>query len=457
MSAAAVTPLLELARDVHVEVTDRWGRSAITLAGVELDRAIALAALPGMVVTALVGHQHEPIRVGNAPPDQAERATAVSAAGSDRTQAEVLSAATGSEVVRLIVTAVQEIEVAFVRRGWTRTFHGLEASLGEDWAAVADDLSAGQVDVEGFTFRLVAEPGETRPAALPAVHLAEDRPDGSGGDVWDLLAAVCDAAAWTNIAEKVDRDEGVRVALHADQDPVIPVTPATARGGSRLLQWLTGTSDANRDEALRYVMRLVTASVPDRLPDARTVQKLAERQRIALSRDRAAEVQRAIADGHRDTVASLGVAARDLADVIDEANKASTATVAGVLGIVAIVARSPDALPTWLILAATVAATAGILAVLLSRRQRIGDQETAIARLLSRLRNDPLLPTEECDVAEQSVAAFDLPRRARRARRWIFALGAMSCAVAVAGALWLIDADVAEAGDKAPMQTSTTR
>jgi len=143
--------------------------------------------------------------------------------------------------------------------------------------------------------------------------------------------------------------------------------------------------------------------------------------------------------------------------VIDEANKASTATVAGVLGIVAIVARSPDALPTWLILAATVAATAGILAVLLSRRQRIGDQEVAIARLVSRLRDDPLLPTEERDVAEQSVAAFDLPRRARRARRWIFVLGAMSCAIAVAGALWLIDADALEADDKAPLQTTTTR
>jgi hypothetical protein len=205
---------------------------------------------------------------------------------------------------------------------------------------------------------------------------------------------------------------------------------------------------------LRYVLRLVTASAPDRLPDAVTVQKLAERQRIAFSRDRAAEVQRAIADGHRDTVSSLDTAARELADVIDEANKAASATIVGVLGILAFVAESPDALPTWLILLAAAAATLGILAVLRSRWQRIADQESAIQRLQDRLQSDPLLPPEDRDVALCSVGSFGLPARTTRTRRTIIVLGVLSCGVAVTGALWLTRG--AQAKENGPVPTTTT-
>lgn len=415
MTRAALASLLDLARDAGVEVVDRWGGSTITLDdATKLDQLDMLAALPGIVVTAYLEVLHTPIRLGDAEPDQSERVAASSVAGSDRTQNEVLAARSGSEIVRLVAHAVEEIGVAYVERGWCRTVPGLLRSVADDWAGVADQLRPGSVTVDEHTFELVGVGVLRDPTALPAVALVDDRPEGPAGEVWDILASVCDAAAWTNVADRVAREEEVLVGLHGDQGPIVPVTPSTARGGVRLLRWTTGTTDTNRDEALRYVLRLVTASAPDRLPDAVTVQKLAERQRIAFSRDRAAEVQRAIADGHRDTVSSLDTAARELADVIDEANKAASATIVGVLGILALVAESPDALPTWLILLAAAAATLGILAVLRSRWQRIADQESAIQRLQDRLQSDPLLPPEDRDVALCSVdrSAFRRERRA---------------------------------------------
>lgn len=456
MTRAALTLLRELANEAGVEIDDRWERSSLALPGsFDFDWLDQLADEPGMVITAFLGALGALLRLGGDEPEQSERNAALSVAGSDRAQGEVLAATSGTELARAVVHEVTEFDVSYIESGWARTAAGLRRSVADDWAAVADRLRPGRVMIEDDTFELdaVATASKTH-AAMPPVALRDERPDDDSGAIWDVLATICDAAAWTNVAVRVAREEGVLVALHGDQDPVVPVTPATARGGVRLLRWLTRTADANRDEALRYVLRLVTASTPDRLPDAVTVERLADRQRIAFSRDRAAEVQRAIADGHRDTVSSLDTAARDLAGVIDEANKAASATIVGVLGILALVAERPDALPKWLVLLAAAGATLGILVVLRSRCQHIADQESAIQRLKDRLKGDPLLPPDDLDAALSSVKSFGLARRAGRARRTIVLLGALSCGVAVAGAYWLTDSE--RGAEVLPNGTTTT-
>lgn len=459
MTNAALSPLLDLARGANAEITDRWGKSSLTLFdGFDLDRLNELAEHDGYVVTAFLGQRRAAMRFDTGEPSPTELAEVAALAPNERVQSEILSATSSVEVLRLLRNEIVDVEVEYVRHRWARTTTGLRTSLADDWVGVADDLRAGPITVGDFTLMLRGNAERRTPTALPAVIVDDPRPEpADASEAWDALTAICDAAAWTNLADRVSRGDEIRVALHADQDPVVPVTLEASRGGAELFDWLTASKDSNRNEALRYVLRFVTASAPDRLPDATTVQKLAERQRIALSRDRAAEVQRAIADSHRDTMTSLTNASRELADVIDESNKATSATVVGVLGIIALVAKSPDALPAWLIVSATIAALLGVVAVLVSRHQRISDQETSLKRLLARIHDDPLLPDEDRLVAERSIADFDLLRRTKRARGTIIVLGAVSCALVIGAAIWLLDVhDAPTNSDRSPSSTTST-
>jgi hypothetical protein len=283
------------------------------------------------------------------------------------------------------------------------------------------------------------------------------RPTGEGEAVWDTFMRVADAAAWSNVATAIDRTGAeVRLALHSDQDTSVSLDLSNAAGGFELFNWWTASPDGNRDEALRYVLRFVTAS-RSTLPEPQAIIRLAQRQLIALTRENAAEVQRAIAEGQRDATDALKSATDALGELVEESTKTANATVLAVLGIIALVARSSDDLPEWLVAAVALSGIAGVWAVVRSRRSRINDQQRVIEELGRRLGDDPLLPDEEKVAVAKRLTDFDVTSRATRALRTVTWLGGTAAVVVLAAAFWLIfvHKPASDAGSAPPSTTSS--
>lgn len=220
---------------------------------------------------------------------------------------------------------------------------------------------------------------------------------------------------------------------------------------------MTATEDANRREALDYVLTLVAAGSSDQLPPAVTVRRLADRQRIALSRDQAAEVQRAIADGQRETADALHRASADFGSLVEETTTTANAAIIAVLGLVVFVAQEADRLPGWLIMLATVAAVVGIALVVASRWSRIGDHQASVNQLAARINADPLLPADDRRVASEAIDAFDVNRRSARARLRVTILGAGAAVVAMSASAWLLwGSQASSAPDGAPQNPTTS-
>ena len=243
--------------------------------------------------------------------------------------------------------------------------------------------------------------------------------------------------------------------MHNDQEEVVEIRLDSVAGGVALLKWRMTDNQANREEALRHVLRFVTANAAV-LPNARTVQTLAERQYIALARDRAAEVFRAIAEGQRSTSELLENASESLSKLVEDTTTTASATIAAVIGVVALIVQNENLLPSWLILIATAVAVTGVVAVIASRWRRIQDQEDAVVRLRKRLDNDPLLPEDDRRAMDELIGDAKLDKRATAARQRIFALGAAASGVALAAAIWLV-ASPASSSKTSPSTTTTTR
>jgi hypothetical protein len=433
---------MDLADRHGAPLVDRWGRSHVIIDdGVDLEELHHLSRRNGYTITAFLSEERIVVPIGERLPDPADQARAAALATFDRVRNEVTDAGNGTAIVEILYNDIDEIEVAYSRPGWARTVDALNASLQEDWPNVADNLHADTVEVGGhqIALRHIVSEKEGPKNSLPITIPNGPRPSVSDATtVWDALVAVGHAAAWTNLAVATSRrGSEVLLALHHDQDPTIELTLTNAAGGVDLFRWWTASEDGNREEALRHVLRLVTAA-RSTLPDPRVVLRLAERQHIALTREHAAEVHRAITEGQRDTAAAMKDATDAFGDLIEESTRTANATVVAVLGLIALVARSADDLPEWLVGAVALAAVAGVVAVVQSRLSRIADQEQLVERLRRRLENDPLLPDDDRAAAINHLGDFDLAARAARARRIVLCLGASAAIVVCAAAVWLI-------------------
>ncbi len=252
---------------------------------------------------------------------------------------------------------------------------------------------------------------------------------------------------------------------HADDEasidaPVIETllreAMAKASSSARRNSESSASDDANRGEALRHVLRLVTASSQAQLPDASTVRSLAERQRIALTRDRAVDVQRAIDEGHRDLVSALRSASGNLRDLIDDSSKTAQAMIVAAVGIVALVARSSDSLPDWLLVMVAAAGIVGLVVLTTSRIGRIKDQKTEIRNLKTRLAKNPLIPAADIARGLEAVEQFDLSTRALRAYRTVAFLGLLAIAIVALSASWLVLSDPPAGSIEIEPSTSTS-
>lgn len=458
MTPEALNRLVALANQFGSDIVDRWGMTSTRIAEpIEATLLVEAASVEGLTAVGYFGDSYLPLLLDRNEPDADDLAPIADLAPNERVAAELRAAATSVDVALMLVDQLVEIEVRFERRGWIRTPEAFVEAVDRDWLSVAEGLTS-MIEIADRQFALPVATGATHPDRPPVYAPVESDSDDPDADLWQVLYGLADAAAWMNLAHAVDRGAGaVRIGLIADEPPRRLVTPSSSEGGSALLRWVTATEDANRREALDYVLTLVAAGSSDQLPNAVTVRRLADRQRIALSRDQAAEVQRAIADGQRDTANALHRASADFGSLVEETTTTANAAIIAVLGLVVFVAQEADRLPGWLIMLATVVAVVGIALVVASRWSRIGDNQASVNQLAARIDADPLLPADDRRVAAEAIDAFDVNRRAARARLRVTVLGAGAAVVAMSASAWLLwGSQTSSAPDGAPQNPTTS-
>lgn len=457
MTGDALADILSIASAANAQVVDTWGRTSVRITGgIDGELRRSVMAIPEIKVVGFFGASLFPLALGEHAADADELAPLIALSPNERIAAELRSAGASLNVAEALADQLLELELIFERSAWIRTREAFFRALDQNWLrpaeGMADTVFIGDHSIDMALVNDVTTPD--RPLVYVPSGASADATD---PEIWTALKALADAAAWVNLAHSVDRSQGlVHISLIDHEPPVRPVTPAESDGASDLFRWTTATGDPNRREALDYVLLLVGAGSSAALPSAATVKRLAERQRLALTRERAAEVQRAIADGQRDTVEALNRASADLGALVEETTKNANATIVAVLGLVAFVAQQADRLPRWLIGLATATAVAGICVVLVSRWTRIGDHQRSINLVAARLEEDPLLPSDDRDAALTAIETFGVSKRAQRARLYVVALGLGASAVALAAGSWLTWASGGSASNNDSVTTMTT-
>ncbi len=364
---------------------------------------------------------------------------------------ELLSPATGWIAAEAAVKALTEVTVSYKQQNWCPSVETLNHLLETDWLEVADHLVEGTVVVGAYELSLSCVDHSGPPSILAPVT---ERPDAGGDEesVWVSFKSLADISAWRQIAIDENREgQELRLALHRDQRTVVEALPATAQGGLELWMWLHATDDANREEALRHVLRLLTANA-NTLPSGDSTLVLSERHRIALAHENAAEVQRAISEGRTQTRAGLQEARSALSAYTEDTVKIAQATIVAAIGIVAFVARDADALEDWLVWLIMLAAIAGILVVVATRWRRISDITTDILSLRNAFNetNEPLLPELDRTELTTNIDDFKASRRAKLTKLQITFLAVLAISIILAAGSWILSHSDAP-GDNGPI------
>lgn len=402
---------------------------------VDLSRLRQLHERHGLLVDVSMGTAS--IRYGADEPTDTDRelirpllddvATAVTAAN---------AASTGYDLVELVRDRVEGARVAIRRAGWVRNKEALLGVLARDWLSLSEQVLALRRVQIGET-EVTVDVAEVAPGRSMMKIGAESGPS-LDLEAREALASMCDAHGWRSLATSESRESAtLRLALHHDQQPCVLLEPPIAGGGTALLEWTYATDDANRVEALRQVLRSATVTARSELPDARAVRRLAEHQRMALARDNAAAVQRAVSEAHRDTSEALRSASDGLADITETSIKAVYGAVISAIGVVVFVGRTADVvsgLLTWL---AALAVVFGLAVVVATSRQRIADHSQEIASLQNRIKNDPLTPEEDRHLALARINRFEAEKRGTSARRRTVLLAVAGAGVIMAAAVSL--------------------
>lgn len=430
--------LLELASRSGAEPEVEWGMLRVLLTPpLDLAEIKTIVAENDYRAIGTFGTSGIELDLDDASPSQAELDQLANLAVTLPTERDVRASASGWVAAEILSDQLTHVEIRYRRPNWCHSVAEFNALVQSDWLRIADSIESSPVAIGDEQIGL-REVHQTEPRVLVPTGSA---PEGSSREVWDGLMAIADASAWRNIAVDEQRSRGtVHLALHRDQEPTVEVRPEVAAGGVALLEWLRQSQDGNREEALRYILRFLTAS-SKHLPDGTAARALAERQRIALSRENAAEVHRAISEGQVRTAEAIDALRHQLGQFVEDTSKTAQASVVASIGVVALVARSTDALPDWLVLLVSLGAITGVVLLVGGRWRRLNDLASDIDVLRGELNRDPLLPEQDRVTLTDRVDKFDAKARARGARAVVALLGTLAVVVIAGATGWLLWGD----------------
>lgn len=448
---AAADDLLAIAQKHGCSVVDEWGKSQVTLPG-NIDLAVLRdsARKSELRLVARLGGGLEEFQLSDTPLGGGV-ADGVARYGRTATDERAIRAAqSGWQLADVLADQLLEIDVAVLKPNWCRTLDVLEDQVRTNFLIVLDRMTSDKVQAGVHSLALsINEAAETQVRSPRTQRPSEP---GDSQRLWDSVGLLGDISAWRAIAAGERReDHDLKLVLIGDTPIETNLEIERSGGGLELLRWTTATSDANRIEALNHVLRFVTATSSE-LPRAQSVVALAERHRIALSRENAAEVQRAIADGRDQTRNQLSAAHKDLTSYVEDTSKSVQATVIGSIGVVALVARNAGLLPWGLLVLVAVVAIAGLVASVLGRWKRLAEIEQSVQLLRDTLQNDPLLPASDRDEYLGRITDFDLKGKTKSARITLVVLTALAVVVICSATGWLVDTD----GSSGSETTTTT-
>ena len=433
--------LAAYAAEVGATLTEMWGRLAlIHERPFDLDRLREIVESDDFVAIGRFGADLDiELHLSPEAPSDLDLQALQSVVATENERRTLLNPADCWAVAESAQSILTEVEVRYRRANWCPSLETFNRLVRTDWMKITDslvdaDITVGTVSVSvrrvnGTTSDLILEPTYDRPST--------DEPD---RQIWDAITALADVTAWRQIAVDETRyADGMCVALHRDQPPIIPLNPTHASGGLNIWKWLNASDDPNRHEALRHILRLLTATAAQ-IPNGASTLALAERYRIALSHDKAAEVHRAISEGRTLTNTGLRDARRALSSYTEDAVKTAQGSVVAAVGIVALVARNATALPKWLLGMVTAVAVVGVVTLILNRWRRIGDLGSDVESLEAALSEDkaPLLPEMERAELLKGLKQFDVTREIRTGRVSVVRLGLIAIAVILAAGTWII-------------------
>ena len=425
----------------------KWGRLTIIDQGpFDLDEIQRLAETCDLTVIARFGSDLDvELLLSGSPPLDSDLSDLQRLVMSEDERLGLLDPADAWVAARVASSVLTEIELRYERTNWCVSIEALISSLESDWHRIADTLVAGDITVGSVTLslrsvgdagsHLILEPTEERPT-----H------DVPRQRVWDAIVSIADTVAWQSIATGETRSgDRLLIALHHDQPAVIELDPSRSGAGMELWKWLNATNDPNREAALRHVLRYATVTATE-LPSGSSTLVLAERYRIALSRDQAAEVERMISESRALTATSIGEAKKTLAAFVEDSAKTAQATVIAAIGTVALAARGVELIPDWLLVMVMAAALIGILVVVAIRWRRLSDLATDIEELEFRLREEqsPLLPESDRNALLQSVKDYRADRRIRNGRISLSILGLIAASIVLATGIWILVGDTGD-------------
>lgn len=427
---------MEAAASCAVDFDDQWGSLTVDFPSpVDLSELKSLCEQHSYGAVAVFGEYEEHLVLTEGVLSQEQLDAVADLAISADDKIAVAATDDGWQVVARMAHQLSYIRVRHSRRNWCRSVERFEELVADDWLSVADNLSEDPILVGSCELLLELAANSEPKILIPSVP--DDPSDEETIRVATQLSQLADLAAWRNIAVSEVRQQGhLLLALCQDQPPEVSVSLEDVVGGLELWRWLTSDEDANRNEALRYVLRFQT-SISRQLPRARDVKTLAERHRMALARENAAEVYRAIEESERRTVDALLDAKRRLSQYVEETTKVFQGTVVAATGLAVLIVRTEGTVPDWLLWLVAVAAVTGLTLLGWSRCTSAGELAGDVTALGNSLAANPLLPDEEGQQLKDEISGSDTEARKKRVQMIVGALGLFSACIIVATVFWL--------------------
>ena len=429
-------PLVDAATTYEVGFDDQWGSLTVEFpSSVDLSELRALCQRHSYGAVAVFGEYEDHLTLTEDTLSREQLNAISDLAISAEDQVAVAAMDDGWQVVARMAHHLRFIRVRHSRRNWCHSIERFEELVANDWLDVADNLSEDPILVGGCKLLLDLAANSEPGILVPSVP--EDPSDEDAIRLAMQLLQLADLAAWRNIAlAEVRHDGQLLLALCQDQPPEVRVNLEDVVGGLDLWRWLTSDEDANRNEALRYVLRFQT-SISRQLPRARDVKTLAERHRMALARENAAEVYRAIEESERRTADALLDAKRRLSQYVEETTKVFQGTVVAATGLAVLIVRTEGTVPDWLLWMVAMAAVSGLALLGWSRCSSVGELVRDVISLGNSLAANPLLPSEESQQLRDEISGSDTVGRKKRVQLIVGALGVFSACIIVATVCWL--------------------
>lgn len=429
-------PLAETAARYGIDLDSRWGSLTATFpSSVDLSHLKALCAQHHYRVIAAFGDHQQELEITQVSLDQEEVNAVAELAASASDKVAVAAMSDGWRIAEDMAYQLKWIRVIYSRSNWCHSTERFRELISEDWLHVADYLNEGTIRIGEVELRLEQASTSTSSVLIPM--MLEDSNDETV-QVASLLMRLADVAAWRSIAVFEERRDGsVWLALCQDQPAEVKVDFEDADGGVDLWRWLESDKDANRNEALRHVLRFQTA-ISRQLPRASDVRTLAERHRLALSRENAAEVYRAVEESKQRMADALVDAKRRFSQYVEETTKVFQGTVVAATGLAVLVVRTDGAVPDWLLYLVAAAAVAGLALLSWSRWKSAEELSADLLGFGNSLANNPLLPDEERETLADMISEPDTKAQKLRVQRIVGLLGVCSAGIVVATVVWLV-------------------